>query len=152
MSQQVRRSTEFRSHTTTHKAYTCMCACALCVCLRSICVLYVCTLCMYSMYVLYLYDLSDIIGLGGVYKRKPKRQGRLMRYLQEKRTRRPYCLDLSPIRVRGCPHVFFPDWASAQGSLLVWYSSPEDSRPPLDFSGVGKFLFAVFSRQPRPNR
>ena len=29
-------------------------------------------------------NLSDIIGLGGVYKSKPKRQNRFMRYLQEK--------------------------------------------------------------------
>ena len=38
---------EFRSHTTTHKTYTCMCACTLCMY-----VLYVCTLCTCSMFAL----------------------------------------------------------------------------------------------------
>ena len=76
-------------------------------------------------------NLSDIIGLGGVYKSKPKRQNRFMRYLQEK--------NLSD-------HNFFPDWASAQGSLCVWYAGLRALGPTPASRGAGGFFFVVFYR------
>ena len=47
LTQPTQKAREFRSHATTHKTYTCMCACTRCMY-----VLYVCTLCLHSICVL----------------------------------------------------------------------------------------------------
>ena len=68
----------------------------------------------------------------------------------EEPTHQPSVAILAQAQQGGCPigprDTFFPDWASAQGSLCVWYAGLRALGPTPDSIWAGGTLFVVFYR------